>query len=119
MTDPLDQFNLLFGAQPSGVSPFPDTSRYAGLPTKEFTTADGRVVRYVGRRFLPDPRSLSTLAEHRVQPGERLDHLAAHYFADPELFWRILDANPDVTTDDATATPGRVLRIAEPGYDGA
>ncbi len=34
--------------------------------------------------------------EHRVQAGDRLDLLARHYYNDDRLWWRIVDANPDV-----------------------
>ncbi|MCP3902785.1 MAG: hypothetical protein GY715_04035 [Planctomycetes bacterium] len=33
------------------------------------------------------------VVEHRIQDGERLDQLAAHYYNDPRLWWRIVDAN--------------------------
>ena len=34
--------------------------------------------------------------EHVIREGERLDLLARHYYGDPRLWWRILDANPDL-----------------------
>lgn len=34
--------------------------------------------------------------EHVIIQGDRLDLLADHYFGDPRLWWRILDANPDL-----------------------
>jgi hypothetical protein len=34
--------------------------------------------------------------EHVLQPGQRLDALAQHYFNDPYLWHRIVDANPDL-----------------------
>lgn len=34
--------------------------------------------------------------EHTVEKGQRLDSLAYHYYNDSRLWWRILDANPDV-----------------------
>jgi hypothetical protein len=34
--------------------------------------------------------------EHVIAQGDRLDLLADHYFGDPRLWWRILDANPDL-----------------------
>jgi hypothetical protein len=107
----MDQFHLLFGAQPTTASPFPPDSRYAGLPTAEHVLADGRKVRYVVRRFLPDWRDLALLAEHRVAAGERLDLLAAAYLGNPELFWRIADGNDCVDPGELTVAPGRVLRI--------
>ena len=34
--------------------------------------------------------------EHVIQDGDRLDLLARHYYNDSRLWWRILDANPDL-----------------------
>ena len=34
--------------------------------------------------------------EHVVKAGERLDQLAANYYNNDRLWWRILDANPDI-----------------------
>lgn len=34
--------------------------------------------------------------EHEVQIGDRLDQLARHYYNDDRLWWRIMDANPDI-----------------------
>jgi len=52
--------------------------------------------------------------EHVVREGDRLDLLAGHYYNDPRLWWRILDANPDL--DDAAvlsmaARAGEVILI--------
>lgn len=48
--------------------------------------------------------------EHRIVEGDRLDRLAYHYFRDSRLWWRIVDANPDMLA------PGLILpdeRIGE------
>jgi len=53
------------------------------------------VVRCKGVR----PREIGAavgVLEHVVQEGDRLDLLARHYYSDPRLWWRILDANPDL-----------------------
>ena len=34
--------------------------------------------------------------EHTVKEGDRLDLLARHYYNDDRLWWRILDANPEI-----------------------
>jgi len=34
--------------------------------------------------------------EHTITSGDRLDLLARHYYNDDRLWWRILDANPDI-----------------------
>ena len=63
---------------------------------------------------MPPPERFSLLVEHTVTGGDRLDNLAAHYFGDPELFWRICDANRALRPDDLTETAGRRLRITLP-----
>lgn len=93
---------------------FAMTSRYYGLPTAEHRRPDGTVVVYVRRRFLPHPEDLAELGEHVVAAGERLDHIAAVQFGDPEQAWQIADANRAMRPEELTATPGRRLRIALP-----
>lgn len=95
---------------------FSVTSRYATIATSTFTLADGRAVTYLQRRFLPDSETLTTLTEHLVTQGERLDNITARYLGDPEQFWRVCDANvvmqPATLTDDAHI--GQRIRIPLP-----
>lgn len=95
------------------ITVFAPTSRYAALPLAK-VEIDGEVHLYVRRRFLPQPESLSILGEHQVVHGERLDHIAARYFGDPELFWRVCDANRTLRPEELTETPGRRLAITLP-----
>jgi hypothetical protein len=95
-------------------SPFPATSRYYGLPIKEYTLADGRVVPYVARRFIPPPDRFALLALHTVIAGERIDTVAAQYLGDPTQYWRIADANAARQPEALTAEPGQTLRITLP-----
>jgi hypothetical protein len=99
---------------------YPRTSRYFGIDTAVFTTADGRSFPYLRRRLLPDPDSFTTIARHVVATGERPDLLAFRYLADAEQWWRIADANPVLHPDELTAEPGRDIRITLPqGVPGA
>jgi len=99
---------------------FPATSRYYGIGTAMHTTADGRVVAYVQRRFLAPGDRFTVVREHTVREGDRLDNLAANYLGDPEQFWRICDANVAMNPPELTADPGSVIAIALPeGYGGA
>jgi hypothetical protein len=98
-------------APPSdGNAPFPPDSRYYGLPLRKVTTADGREVAYVGRRFLPPLDAYETFAIHEVREGDRLDLLACRYFADPEQGWRIPEAN--AVRDPRTVLSAAGSRIA-------
>ena len=68
-------------------------SRYASA--RAFEVAEGESAVFQGIR----PRAIDTAAgviEHRVEAGQRLDLLARHYYNDSRLWWRILDANPDL-----------------------
>jgi nucleoid-associated protein YgaU len=44
------------------------------------------------REIAPAPPVL----EHTVEAGDRLDRLARHYYNDDRMWWRIVDANPEV-----------------------
>jgi hypothetical protein len=89
-------------------------SRYLGLATAVFTFEDGREVVYLKRRFLPPPESLALIGTCTLMPGDRLDNLAARWFGDAELSWRIGDGNRELRPAALTETPGRVLRITQP-----
>lgn len=62
--------------------------------------------RYIRARTFGDsdfkgirPRTIDAapgVIEHRIEAGQRLDLLARHYYNDSRLWWRILDANPDL-----------------------
>ncbi len=115
MMDPL-QALIAAGAVPANS--FPPNSRYAGAPILAHDPGDGRPpIPYLGRRLVPRPERLGTLGEHSVSSGDRLDVLAARYLGDPELWWRIADANVAGVAqhpDELTATVGRRLRLTMP-----
>ena len=110
MDDPLKL--LLEGA--SQANPFPPTSRYAGLETAGYAQADGNMVVYLKRRFLPQGDGLSVAHEHVVTAGERLDALAAQYLGDPEQYWRICDGNNAMQPGVLVSEPGRRINITFP-----
>lgn len=97
---------------------FEPTSRYHDVETVKMTVRDSRgeprVVSYKRRRFVPPGSSMTTLAEHTVLQGDRLDNLAARYVGDPEQFWRICDANDVLRPEELTDEVGRTLRIGLP-----
>jgi hypothetical protein len=99
------------GLQPSLFAP---NSRYVGIATSTFVAADGTNIAYVQRRFIPQPNQLAQLQQYSVLQGDRLDVLAAKFLGDPQLFWRICDANGAMRPEDLTATVGTVLRICLP-----
>lgn len=93
---------------------FPPNSRYSGIETAKLFTAEGEEIIYLRRRFVPQPERFSLVREHVVTEGERLDNLAARYLGDPELFWRLCDANRALRPEELTETIGRRLRITLP-----
>jgi hypothetical protein len=105
------------GLQPSL---FAMNSRYVGIATSTLVSANGTRTSYVLRRFLPQPAQLAELQQHTVVQGDRLDVLAAQYLGDPQLFWRICDANGAMRPEDLVTTIGSTLRICLPaGIQGA
>lgn len=93
---------------------FPPNSRYHGLPTRTRTLPGGKTVTHLARRFVPPPERFSLLQEHVVVEDDRLDNLAARYLGDPELFWRLADANNAMRPQALTDEIGRRLRITLP-----
>jgi len=90
------------------------TSRYLNIPTAEYESPTGTKYAYLLRRFVPPPENFDLLEEHVVVSGERLDNIAAQHFGDPELFWRMCDANHAMRPQELTETIGRRLRITLP-----
>ena len=89
-------------------------SRYQGIPTAMLETPDGKRIIYLRRRFVPQPERFALLHEHTVVERDRLDNIAAAYLGDPELFWRICDANRAMRPDELTETEGSIIRITLP-----
>lgn len=83
-------------------------SRYEQVPTLGHTASDGRIIRYKAVRPIPPT---PPLAQHIVDEGERLDHIAFQHYRDAERFWRICDANLTVWPDELIARSGRVIDI--------
>ena len=97
---------------------FDPTSRYYASETAELTVTDAagqpRLIRYKRRRFVPPVEGTTTLVEHAVAQGERLDAIAARYLGDPTQYWRVADGNLVLDPEDLTAQPGQTIRIALP-----
>ncbi|HEY4640012.1 MAG TPA: LysM domain-containing protein [Thermoanaerobaculia bacterium] len=97
---------------------FDSTSRYFGLEIKTLVVPDKddgtREIRFVSRRIIPPVGSSSTLVEHTVAQGERLDRITARYTGDPTQYWRLCDANNVLTPEELEET-GRAIAIAVAG----
>ncbi len=98
---------------------FQANSRYYGIAIASLVTVDGPVA-YIKRRFVPKPERFQPLQTYVVQQGARLDIVAAQYFGDPTLFWRLCDANRAMQPWKLTETVGATLVITMPeGLSGA
>ena len=119
MNDALAHLDAVL-AQAAAAPRFPANSRYNATPVARHITPDGREVVHLRRRFVPPPEDFVLLREHVVVQGDRLDNLAAQHLGDPELFWRLCDANGAMRPDELTETVGRRLRVTLPdGIPGA
>lgn len=90
---------------------FSDTSRYARLPLKAVVRPDGQELRYVSRRFLPQPASLIRAGADTVGTADRLDHIAYRAYGDPLQFWRIVDATLIFEPEEVSRVTDRRLMI--------
>jgi hypothetical protein len=93
---------------------FAPTSRYYGLDTASLARSDGRPIIYIVRRFVPPADGFQLLQYHAVTQDERLDNVTARYLGDPELFWRVADANSAMRPEELMEKVGRKLRITLP-----
>ena len=110
-TDPV-QLLIEAGAIPS--NPFGPASRYVNVSIGRYVKRPGEPgVNYVLRRFIPQRRDVSIVAQHVVQGGERPELVAAQVFGDPELYWRLADANA-VTDPFELNKVGRRIAIPTP-----
>ena len=100
---------------------FEPTSRYHDIETVKMTVRNSkgepRIVSYKRRRFIPSGAEMTTLVEHTVVQGDRLDNLAARYLGDAEGFWQICDANDALRPSELTKDAGSAIRIALPRLD--
>lgn len=88
-----------------------DNSRYASTEILTRTLPDGSEVSYYARRFIPDASSLEMAGTVRVEPGERIDLIAAHAYGDPVASWRIADGNRSMDLVSLVREKFRILDI--------
>ena len=113
MVDANEALQALLQRNGLKVSAFAPTSRYYGLDNAALEKADGEMIVYVRRRFLPPPERFALLQEHIVTQNERLDNITAKYLGDPEQFWRVCDANAAMHPGELESV-GKRLRITLP-----
>jgi nucleoid-associated protein YgaU len=83
-------------------------SRYTGTPVIGPEEAEMGGRRSLAMRSIPHtPGALA----YAVVEGERLDHLANRFYSEPQKYWLILDANPDVLNPFDLLQTGRRIQI--------
>jgi hypothetical protein len=92
---------------------FEPTSRYYSLGNRVYSDPGGQPIVYRERRFPPQASGQPLLVEVKVGPVDRLDLIAWRTLGNPELFWRVCDANDALNPIDAVQ-PGATLRVARP-----
>lgn len=110
----LRKLEALLGGSGAGTQAFPPSSRYHGIATNVHTGKDGRQRVYLIRRVVPAPERFGTISEYSVQEADRLDLIAARYLGNPELYWRICDANGALRPDELIDAVGKRVRITSP-----
>lgn len=85
---------------------FLDSSRYHKVRQEETTTQDGRVVKAVTVRRLPDVDGAPTL----IKGNDQLDVMAQRQYGDANRFWRIADANTELEANELMQT-GRTIKV--------
>jgi hypothetical protein len=96
---------------------FDETSRYHHIETATYQAANGQVITYKKRRFLPQGEQLPLLVEVTLSEGDRLDLVAVRTIGDPQQFWRICDANNTMNPFALTSEVGRTLRVPLPQFE--
>ena len=112
MIDPSTLVPSPFGND--ALDPFGEASRYRNLPLITYVDADGREIVYVARRWIPPPERFSEVGRYEVREGDRIDNIASQQLGDPELYWRLADANRALWPLELTERIGRKLRITLP-----
>ena len=85
------------------MSVFDPKSRYVKFA--KVTSATDRRGRAVSCLTPAEIPAQGELGRHKLREGQRLDHLASHYLADPAGYWRIAELNDAMTAESALDTP--------------
>ena len=111
MNDPL---KALLDAGVLNTSNFPENSRYHSVEITTLEQSGQEPLAYLKRRFVPPAERFSVIQEHTVVEGDQVDNLAAQYLGDPELYWRLCDANSVLRPVELTETAGEKVAITLP-----
>ena len=88
---------------------FLESSRYYQVRQDQAVTREGRTVKVVTLRRLPDMSGTPTI----VRGNDRLDVMAQRLYGNSTQFWRIADANSELQANDLVRETGRVIEVPE------
>ncbi len=86
---------------------FKKNSRYYGLGTIVGKDRQGRKVKAVKLRRLPETNGTPSV----VTDESKLDVTCERQYRDATRFWKIADANSDLEANELVETTGRVINI--------
>ncbi len=86
---------------------FLKSSRYHELDTVEAVDRNGRNVKAVKLRRLPDTTGENTI----VADSDQLDVMSETGHKDATRFWHIADANSELEANELARVAGRVIRV--------
>ena len=90
-------------------------SRYASAAQLVFAAPDGGQLVYLAPRLLPLPESFAPVLTHRVTDSDRLDLIAWKNLGNPQMSWRIADANRAMHPGALPGAPGDTLVVPVAG----
>jgi hypothetical protein len=87
---------------------FDSDSRYSQLTPLTVPGPAGTPVQIAPIRLIP---GTTPVIARRIKLGDRPDLLAYEFYKEPQLFWRIADANEVMRPSELIATPGSLIGI--------
>ena len=111
-----DPLQALLGAGLVPSVAFPPNSRYANVGITTWMPPAGpgdteEPIAFLRRRLVPKPERFALLYSYACVEGDRRDLVAAQQLSDPELWWRLADANGVIDPPTLTTPVGRLVRI--------
>ena len=88
--------------------------RYATSELRSRIGPDGRPIVYLGRRFLPDPATLTIAGIAEMAAGDRIDVFSARVQGASTAWWRIADARAVIDPGELENPPLQRLKVPLP-----
>ena len=87
-------------------------SRYSSEPLKAIVLKTQNKTSISVFRNPPKNLNNRKVKYYRWVDGDRIDRVAHSVLGDPELWWRIMDVNPEIN-DPHSISPGDVIRLPQ------